>query len=289
MSSHRASLDEERAQPLLYTNAPAPAATTSYLRVFFVAFLAVALVAGVVVGVVFAMDRGGSGSNASDEDELADPLDDSPLDADAGNTTDKILKPSCEKLAKKMFKKHDTLTAFKYPSDKPQHKDVYCVPNDYVRFTQDTVSSTSSSGHTLEWWIKKMQDAGYFAKSNLPDMVHWRSDYYQSIDNRRIYCAKKAGIVWIPAHVHEFDEPLPADQVNRFPLTITSRYYSGTKHAPTWGAAAIFRSVTEQTVDFPIFGRLDLPTVIYYNTTTPTNSTTPAAPAGPTTAAIEVY
>eukprot|EP00696_Hemimastix_kukwesjijk_P006307 gnl/Hemi2/17984_TR5936_c0_g1_i1.p1 gnl/Hemi2/17984_TR5936_c0_g1~~gnl/Hemi2/17984_TR5936_c0_g1_i1.p1 ORF type:complete len:304 (+),score=112.02 gnl/Hemi2/17984_TR5936_c0_g1_i1:172-1083(+) len=301
MSSHRASLDEERGEPLLAGRRPSNATqpAPSYPRVFLTAIVCVALVAGVVVGVVYGYNR--LSSNASDEDdEMMDhPLTKHDLEEDANDSlsdTDddkkptnasKVLKPSCESVAKKKFgHKHKNAKLFKYPSDLPEHHDVYCVPVAQVRFTQDTVSSESSSGHTLDWWINKMQTAGYFAKSNLPDMVRWNDEVFQSIDNRRIYCAKKAGITYVPAHLHGFEEPLPQDQLHRFPITITSHYFSGTKYAPTWGSAAIFRSVTEQTVDFPIFGRLDLPEVIYWNNTS--NATTTTPPAAPTTNAIEI-
>eukprot|EP01137_Pigoraptor_chileana_P004963 Opistho-2@47371 len=92
------------------------------------------------------------------------------------------------------------------------------------------------------------------------DVIRWSEEVFQSIDNRRIYCAKKAELTFVPSRVHAFDEPLPSEQLKRFAITLTSRYYNGTRFARTWGEGAAFRSVL-QAEPFSMFGSFDLPRV----------------------------
>lgn len=150
---------------------------------------------------------------------------------------------------------------FKYPSDKPEHKLVYCIPTPFVYFTQDTVNYASSSGQLLVDVIAKFKKYGFYHKTNIAEMIRWGPDHFQSLDNRRIYCAKKANLTFVPGRVHEINDDVPADQAWRFRVTLKSNDFSGTRQATTYGEAAVYRSLTEESPDFPFFGSLKLPEV----------------------------
>eukprot|EP00697_Spironema_sp_BW2_P011591 gnl/Spiro4/27336_TR13610_c0_g1_i1.p1 gnl/Spiro4/27336_TR13610_c0_g1~~gnl/Spiro4/27336_TR13610_c0_g1_i1.p1 ORF type:complete len:320 (-),score=73.96 gnl/Spiro4/27336_TR13610_c0_g1_i1:35-946(-) len=252
-------------------------------------FLTSIAIVGLVVCVVLFSRSGATSGNihVEDHDDYVDPfpletLEDpefatSTHDRDFGDDAGVVAKPSCEHLWWKMGKtKHDKLEVFKHTSTEVTLRDVYCIPLEFVRFTQDTVDNSTTGGKSLQYWINLFATTGYFKKKHQPDMVHWRSNWYQSIDNRRVYCARKANLTWIPAHVHEFDDELPVSQKTRFPLNISSPYFTGKKYARTWGEAAVYRSICERTPDFLAFGSTNLPQVVHYNHTNHTNTTGPA-------------
>eukprot|EP00744_Colponema_vietnamica_P027525 GILI01041343.1.p1 GENE.GILI01041343.1~~GILI01041343.1.p1 ORF type:complete len:275 (+),score=73.27 GILI01041343.1:82-825(+) len=180
-------------------------------------------------------------------------------DDDSGSDDEPpVVKPSCEKL----WKKHhgeivlDDLKTFQHP----ERKEITCVPLKLVRFSQASVYNTTSSGKSLDDWIAKFKEHQYFKKRNVPDIVDFGDNWFVSIDNRRIYCAKKAELAFVPAVVHAFHEPLPKDALRRFHLRVQGRF-QGTKYAKTWGEGATLRCM-EQSAKFPLFGSMDLPEVV---------------------------
>jgi len=133
----------------------------------------------------------------------------------------KVLKPYCEEVWKDFSKhKHDKLKVFKHPSDLDIHKNVYCVPTSLLRFSQKTVSPTTSSGKPLQEWIDRFIKAGSYDKKNLPDVVQWDDATFTSLDNRRIYCAKKADLDFVPTRIRSTEPASPRPGEKRLPFDL---------------------------------------------------------------------
>eukprot|EP00121_Abeoforma_whisleri_P000472 Awhi_evm1s414 len=136
------------------------------------------------------------------------------------------LRPSCEKVWRDDYEYEfgEDYRPFKYPSSRPEHLNVWCLPTTLVRFSQGSIFDATTSGKTLEYWIAKHKKLGYYSKTSLPDVIKWSSDVYSSFDNRRVYCAKKAGIAFLPSHIHSPEEKLPEDFEDKTPLLLNSPY-----------------------------------------------------------------
>jgi hypothetical protein len=184
----------------------------------------------------------------------------------------KKLDPTCEQVWEKSSPDNSQNTkVFKYPSelisvnessgntDWPNR--VYCIPTELIRFTQNTVTSHTSSGQALDDWIAEFKSKGSFDKKNLPDIINWGNGIYTSLDNRRVFCAKKAGIAFVPARIYAPEDELIPEYQSRFKVTVQGYYFNGTQIAKTYGEAAAFRSIGTGP-GFSMFGEIDLPRVV---------------------------
>jgi hypothetical protein len=182
------------------------------------------------------------------------------------------LDPSCEKLWNQKFPDGKNPEFFQYPSDlilyntsvfssRPEWTNrVYCIPTKLIRFTQNSISAHTSSGESLDEWIDTFKKHNSYHKKNLPDVINWGNGYFTSLDNRRVYCARKAEIVFVPARIYAPQDNLVQDYDSRFKIRVQGYYFNGTQIAKTYGEAAAFRSISTGQ-DFSMFGELDLPKV----------------------------
>jgi aminoglycoside phosphotransferase (APT) family kinase protein len=150
-----------------------------------------------------------------------------------------------------------------------------------LAFSQATIAPKTSDGLSLDELTASMKKNGWQGK---PLDVVQLDGKLVSIDNRRLYAARAAGIE-PPVKVHVATEKLPVEMVGedpRFPLkvdvweapdkTLTTvkpdgavrpKYVKGTV-AETWGEAAIFRTANQEEltgIKFQIGGERDVPFV----------------------------
>ncbi len=143
-----------------------------------------------------------------------------------------------------------------------------------IHFSQATVSAKTSDGIPMDELIKSMKTGGW--KGDPIDVVKIKGEMV-SVDNRRLYAARAAGIE-APVTVHNAADLLPPDQVGRFKLNgeirklPDGRLIAGGSEgevvfkkgavAKTWEEAILFRTANQGEltgVDFPLMGSKEVP------------------------------
>jgi hypothetical protein len=154
-----------------------------------------------------------------------------------------------------------------------------------IKFSQATVNAATSDDIPMDTLIKSMKADGW--KGDPIDVVRANGELV-SIDNRRLYAARAAGIE-APVTVHNAEAKLPDAMKDRFKLQVdlyegaakklttakpdpsaTPKYAKGAA-AETWSEAVAFRTANQGKmtgIDFPIGGSHSLPAL----TTKPTTS-----------------
>ena len=105
-----------------------------------------------------------------------------------------------------------------------------------IRFSQSSVSFQKTRGatsYTFDDIVTSMRQNGW--QGDPVDIVQLPDGNFTSIDNTRILAAREAGID-VQAVVRNYDDPLPASMLNRFPDPKNSERF-----ATTWGEAINFR------------------------------------------------
>ena len=128
-----------------------------------------------------------------------------------------------------------------------------------IRFSQGDVSPHTGEGTPIGDVIGNMRRNGWNPNAPRVEMVEFPDGGLVTLDHRRFVAARIAGIEEVPARIHPFAEPIPADAAGRFQLRVgftdpvTGTTYQTGQLPQTWGEAAMFRSANQRSFGFPDF------------------------------------